>query len=95
MLGDMLSARAAAHRVQRRSGAGLGGIAHRAAVETHALDDDRAIIGRIRLIDARAFVSTHRALITGADAVTVEIGLCFHAERHGSHKRERSDDRRS
>src|SRR6266511_6197161 len=69
--------------------------AHRAAVETHALDDDGAIIGGIRLLDARAFVSAGGDLIAGADAVTVGIALRFHAERHGSRKRERSDDRRS
>src|SRR5262245_24114653 len=59
-----------AHGVQQ-SRAGVSGKANRAAVETHALDDDRAIIGGIRPVDSRAFVSAGRELIAGADAVTV------------------------
>src|SRR6516164_4843056 len=77
-----------AHRVQRRSGISLVCMKHRAAVETHALDDDGAIIGWIRLVDRRASVSAHRDLITGAEG----IGLRFHRKRHGSRKHDRSGD---
>ena len=66
---------------------------HHAAVVTHALDDDGAIIGWILLVDRRASVSAHRGdLIVGADTVTEGIGVRFHRERHGSRKRDRSGD---
>jgi hypothetical protein len=79
-----------AHRVQRRSGISLVCMKHHAAVETHALDYDGAVIGWTRLADPRASVSAHRDLIAGADAVTEGIGLRFHRERHGSRKHDRS-----
>src|SRR6516162_2529084 len=79
-----------AHRVQRRSGISLVCMKHHAAVETHALDDDGAVIGWTRLADRRASVSAHRDLIAGADGVTEGIGLRFHRERHGSRKHDRS-----
>jgi hypothetical protein len=80
-----------AHRMRRRSGVSLVCIGHHAAVETHALDDDGAIIGWSRLVDRRASVSARHDLVA-ADAVTEGIGARFHRERHGSRKRDRSDD---
>ena len=80
-----------AHRVQRRSGISLVCMGHHAAVETHALDDDGAIIGWSRLVDRRASVRARRDLIA-ADAVPEGIGVRFHRERHGSRKRDRSGD---
>jgi hypothetical protein len=79
-----------AHRVQRRSGISLVCIKHHAAVETHALDYDGAVIGRTRLVDRRACVSAHGHLIAGAGVATEGIGLRFHRERHGSRKHDRS-----
>jgi len=64
---------------------------HHAAVETHALDDDGAIISWSRLVDRRASVSAHHDL-RAADAVTEGICVRFHRERHGSRKRDRSGD---
>ena len=79
-----------ARRMQRRSGISLVCMRHHGAVETHALDDDGAVIGRTRLLDRRACVSAHHDLIAGADAMTEGIGLRFHRERHGSGKHDRS-----